>query len=300
MNDLTTTAPGPRYYIGGGNIAGILGVSKYRTPLREYQVIVGDEEALSKEKESFFRRRKAFEPVACEIFRESTGLDLVRVNHRYTDPGHDFMRAELDAEASDGGGVEIKTVHPYAAADWGNEDEGDCPIYVTAQVQHGLMVTGKPFTWVFGMVGFDDHRVYRIERDEEIIADMRAKEIAFWHDHVLPRVPPAPITVDDVKLLFSRDTGESIEAPAQIATRLNNLRDIKEQAKGLEAREKAEKEAIQLFMSGASSVSIGGKIVATWKAQDARRFDQKAFEADHPALFQKYKRVSTSRVFRIK
>lgn len=292
-----------RYYIGGGNVAGILGVSPYKTPLQEFLVITGQAEPAGAEREAFFRRRKAFEPVAAEIFAERTGLQLLRVNHRYPDPEHTFIRAELDAEASDGANVEIKTVHPFAAKAWGDEGGDACPVYVTAQAQHGLMVSGRAVCWVLAMIGFDDSRVYRIERDDEIIAGIRAREVAFWHDHVESRIPPPPANADDVLALFARDSGAVIEATDEIAKRLGDLRVRKQRLKDLEDQVEADADAVKVFMGDAATICIDGRPAATWKSQDSRRFNQRAFEAAHPAhpaLLEQFKHTTTSRVFRVK
>ncbi len=289
-----------RHYLGGGNVAGILGVSPYKTPLQEYLTIVGEAEAPSAERLSFFRRRKSFEPVAAELFQEKTGLQLVTVNERYTDREHAFIKAEIDAETAGGENVEIKTVHPLAARDWGDEGADDCPVYVTAQAQHGLMVRARDLCYVLAMIGFDDVRVYRVERDEEIIATLRKREIEFWQEHVLTRTPPPPANVEDLRVLYRRDAGNAIEATPEIADRIARLVDLTLRAKDLERAIGDEKEAIQLFMRDAASVTINGKPAITWKSQTSNRFDQAGFKAAHPDLFEKFKAASESRIFRIK
>lgn len=289
-----------RHYLGGGNVAGILGVSPYKTPLQEYLTIVGEAEAPSAERLSFFRRRKSFEPVAAELFQEKTGLQLVTVNERYTDHEHAFIKAEIDAETAGGENVEIKTVHPLAARDWGEEGADDCPVYVTAQAQHGLMVRARDLCYVLAMIGFDDVRVYRVERDEEIIATLRKREIAFWQEHVLTRTPPPPANVEDLRVLYRRDAGNAIEATPEIVERIARLVDLTHRAKELEGAIGDEKEAIQLFMRDAAAVTINGKPAITWKSQTSNRFDQAGFKAAHPDLFEKFKAASESRVFRIK
>lgn len=289
-----------RHYLGGGNVAGILGVSPYKTPLQEYLTIIGEAEAPSAERLSFFRRRKSFEPVAAELFQEKTGLQLVTVNERYTDREHAFIKAEIDAETAGGENVEIKTVHPLAARDWGEEGADDCPVYVTAQAQHGLMVRHRDLCYVLAMIGFDDVRVYRVERDEEIIATIRARELAFWNEHVLTRTPPPPANIEDLRVLYKRDAGNAVEATPEIAERIARLVDMSHRAKELDTAIGDEKEQIQLFMRDAASVTINGKPACTWKTQDRRALDQSAFKEAEPELFERFVKVSTSRVFRLK
>jgi putative phage-type endonuclease len=288
-----------RYYIGGGNAAGILGVSPYKSPLQEYLTIIGEDHT-PEDRVTFFRRRKALEPYACEIFQEETGLAIGHRNRRFTDRQLPFIRAEIDAETADQHNIELKSVHPMAARAWGEEGADNCPVYVTAQAQHGLMVTGRQLCYVLAMIGFDDVRVYRIERDDEIIAAIRAREVAFWTQHVEPRVPPDPTNVTDLKALYGKDAGLTIEATPEIADRVVSLVDRCIELKTLQTEVDADKEAIQLFMRDAAVLTIHGKPALTWKTQRASRFDQTAFKAAHPALYEQFKSASESRVFRIR
>lgn len=291
-------APAParnRHYIGGGNIAGILGLSPFKTPLQEYLTIIGDEEQPTEDQLDFFARRKALEPFAVALFERETGKKIVRANERYTDREHAFIRSEIDAE-TETENVEIKSVHPLAAKDWGPAGNDEIPVYVAAQAMHGLMVTGRRVCYPVAMIGFDDFRVYRVERDEETIAGLREHAVAFWRNHVERMVPPDPVTSEDVLRLFERDNGMSIEATPEIVAAFAEYRECKRIEK------KAEKlaEQIKLFMGEATTLTICAEPVATWKTQVSRRFDQKAFGAEHAALLEQFKRDSTCRVFRIR
>lgn len=289
-----------RGYIGGGNIAGILGVSPYKSPLDEYLTITGQVEPEDGSREAFFKRRKALEPFAAEVFEQQTGLQIVRRNERYGDSEHAFIKAEIDFETSDGCNGETKTVHPLAARDWGEAGTDEIPVYVTAQAMHGLMVNGKPGTWVHALIGLDDDRIYRIERDQETIAAIRAREVEFWNHHVLPLVPPEPTTVEDLRRLFRQDTGASIEAEGDTLIAINRLRDLHATVKPMEKEIEALKLQVQLAMRDAATITVDGKPLATWKTQTAKRFNQAEFAAAHPDLAAQFKRASESRVFRIK
>jgi predicted phage-related endonuclease len=52
-------------------------------------------------------------------------------------------------------------------------------------------------------------------------------------------------------------------------------------------------------MGEASQATVDGNVVATWRDTSRNSFDQKKFEKDHPALFEKYKKTSKYRQFRI-
>lgn len=284
-----------RGYLGGGNIAGVLGLSPFKTPYDEFLTITGGEEAPSEDQLDFFARRKALEPFAIALFERQTGKPIVRANERYTDREHAFIRAEIDAE-TETENVEIKSVHPLAAHHWGEPGGDAIPTYVTAQAMHGLMVTGRRVCYPVAMIGFDDFRVYRVERDEETIAGIRAHAVAFWRNHVERMLPPPPTTAEDVLRLFPRDNGASVEATAEIAEALAELR----QCKAAEKRGETLAERVKVFIGEATTLTLGGKPIATFKHQASSRFDQKAFAVEHPTLFELFKRAGETRVLRLK
>lgn len=292
-----------RHYIGGANVAGILGISPFRTPLQEYMTIIGEAPPATQEQQDFFKRRKSFEPVAAEIFKEKTGLDILLVNQRYNDALLPFVKAEIDFESSDDANGEIKTCHPLAAKDWGRpangEDEAsdNCPVYVTAQAMHGLGVHPRDLCRVLAMIGFDDVRVYEIHRDEELIKSLREKMAEFWHTHVLPRVPPPPKTVGDVLTLFKADLGTIAEADDATYAAIERLRELKPTTKEIVALE----DRIKVFMGPAGTLTREGEILCSWKDQSmGRHIDQKALSEAHPELAEAFKKERRARVLRLK
>lgn len=288
-------------YIGGANVAGILGVSPYRTPYAEYlSILEGRTEEQDAERARFFARRKSLEPVAAGWFEQATGLRVVRTNQRYTDAEFPFLQAEIDFETEDGCNGETKTVHPLAARDWGAPGEDACPVYVTAQAMHGLMLTpGRPRCYVQALIGFDDDRVYRIERDEETIAAMRAKEVEFWH-RVMDRNPPDPMASSDLLRMFLRDAGTSTEVEFEQAAQVYELKAVKAQIKELEQTEEALSEAVKLAFKDSAFLTVDAVPIASWKSQDTKRFNQTAFAKAHPDLFEQFKHTTTTRVLRLK
>lgn len=257
-----------RGYIGGGTIAGILGLSPFQTPLDEYLQIVNElQDELTPEKAEFFEDRRDLEPWAAKKFTRKTGLKIVRTNERYTDAGHPHFRAEIDFEPEDESNGETKSVHPNAVGGWGKPDQGDePPLYVTAQAMWGLGITGRARCYVQALIGFDDHRVYMVERDDDLIATIRQRAAAFWKYHVLPRRPPPPTNVEDLLRLYPRDSGRAVEASADIRDSLEQLH-IERQAIALHtARKETHEYAIKGFMRDATILTVNGQTALTWKA----------------------------------
>ncbi|ECD7394933.1 endonuclease [Salmonella enterica subsp. enterica serovar Westhampton] len=287
-------------YLGGSDVAGILGISPWRTPLEVYLDKVQPRiKPVAPSKQKVFTRGQRMEPYVIDLLSEETGLEIIHRGNRYIHRDYGFIAAEIDAEAASGENIEIKTVSPFKAKEWGEVQTDAIPVHYTAQAMHGLMVTGKQVC-VFGvLIGGDDFRIYRVERDEETIQAILEKEIAFW-DRVINLNPPEATTVSDISLMFEKDAGSSIEADGKALALFNDLRDMKSRYKSLGEEIAVSEEKLKLYMQEHSILTLDGKTICTWKFQVSNRFDKKLFQVEHPELYEKFKTSTTSRVFRMK
>lgn len=288
-------------YLGGSDVAAILGISPWKTQLDVYlDKVQPRAQEYNPARERILTRGKRMEPYVIDLLQEETGLEIVRRGQRYIDPEHGFIAAEIDAEAASGENIEIKTSSPFKSREWGEEQSDEIPVYYTAQAMHGLMVTGAP-RCIFGvLIGADDFRVYQVERDEETIAAIRAKEIEFW-DRVMRRDAPEPATVADVLTLYGvTDSGAAVECNEAIEADYLALKTMREEIKQLEKLADAREDRIKLYMGDASILTLRGTPLATWKRQTAMRLDQKALAREQTDIFEQYKRLSETRVFRLK
>lgn len=292
-----------RKYIGGSDVAAVLGISPWKTPLDLYlDKITPATGQPDRNKARIFSRGKTLEPYVLDILASEERLQIVNRGQRYIDPACDFLAAEIDAEYFDENlqsvqNIEIKT--SYWGKGFGDEGGDDIPVYYTAQAMHGLMVTNRQVC-VFGvLVGLDDFRVYRIERDDETIEGIRRQESDFWQ-RVVDLNPPEPSNTNDVLRMFGQDSGASIEVGDDVLKAYNELVYAKQMCKDYGEQANQAEEVIKLYMRDAATLTLDGKPILTWKSQDTNRFDQTAFKEAHPELFEQFKKVSTSRVFRIK
>ncbi len=288
-------------YLGGSDVAPILGISPWRTPLDVYlDKIQPRKEETDPGRLKVLNRGKRMEPYVIDLLAEETGLEIIRRGERYLDPDLDFIAAEIDAEAATGENIEIKTVSPFKAREWGEEQSDEIPLHYAAQAMHGMMVTSREVC-VFGvLIGGDDFRVYRIERDDVTIDAIRQKEIEFWAQ-VQARQAPEPSTVSDIFHLFgTKDSGLAIEAPDALQADVIALKSLKEDAKHLDGQIELREARIKLHMADASILTMQGQPVLTWKEQSSKRFDQSAFKAAHPDLYEQFIKTIKSRVFRLK
>lgn len=279
-------APDRATYLGGADVAAVLGVSPWISPFMLYQKKIGAfVEEITQAKQKIFDRGHRWEPIVVEMLvdeLESRGheVEIIARNQRYRDSEFPFLAAEIDLELRvDGEEVngEAKTVNPFAAKLWGEEDSDEIPIYYAAQVMHGLMIKPRRRAVIAALTGFDDKpRVHWIERDEETIAGIRAQEIEFWQ-RVQDRNPPEPTEVEDVKWLYKRDGGVVIEADDDLVLLCQQLKDMKSDAKELDARIELLSARIKARMGDAAMMIYQGKPIATWKNnKDSVKTDWKA------------------------
>lgn len=275
-------------FIGGSDVAAILGVSPWKSAFRLYQEKIGEfVEEVTPAKQKLFNRGHRWEPVVVEMLLDELrdrGHDaqIVGRNARYQDPEFPFLACELDLELLIDGeetNAEMKTVSPFAAREWGEQDTDEIPLHYAAQGMHGLMIKPRR-RCVFGaLIGADDLRVHQIERDDETIAAIRAKELEFWR-RVQERDAPDPETADDVKWLFPRDTGIVMEADSELLELCEALRKIRLAIKSDEASENVLATRIKVMLGHASTLIHNGQTIATWKSnKDSVKTDWKmAFE----------------------
>lgn len=273
-----------RYYVGGGSIAAVCGISPFQTPLDAYHSIVGTAAELDVEQEQFFARRKSLEPYVATVLSQR-GFEVVKQNERYVDSEYGFFKAEIDAETADGWTNEFKTVAPFPGntKTWGEDGHDEAPPYVTIQALWGLGVTGRERARVVAAMGFDDARIYPIERADDVIAWARSTALAFWENHVIPRTPPAPTTVADILTYITPVPDKTVEASdvAGLANDVAAFLEARTAAKAAEGVLEAAKAKIQLVMVDATVLTLNGKPVISWKPnKDSSVTDWKALALD--------------------
>lgn len=283
--------------IGGSDVAAILGLSRWRTPLDVYLDKRGELPEQPDSEPMLWGR--LLEPLILEEFARRHGVVVEKIAQSLRDINRPWMLASLDGWAPElNAVVEAKTAR--TADGWGEPGTDEIPAYYQTQVAHYMAVTGAQLAFVPVLIGASDFRVYQVERDERFLNDLAEAERAFWHDHVLPGVPPEPINAADAARLWARDNGETLEVAPEIADDVEELAALKAQAKDIEERATSIEDRLKVAFRDAAAISAGGKTLATYKAQTRRGLDTKALAAAHPDLAEQFRTESTFRVLRLK
>ena len=288
-------------YLGGSDIAAVLGISPWKTPLQLWQdkTMPAMPENNDPERMKVLNRGKRLEPYILDMIRAEHGLTITAVNQRYIDASVPYFASEIDAEAGPLN-IEIKTVSPFKIKEWGDEGTDALPLHYVAQVQWGMGITKREQCDVFALIG-DDLRRYSVLADAELIAAMRDKAQAFWQQYVATLNPPPPAGESDLYALYPRDTGEAIAIDGDDAAvaALCELRALKDEAKSISEKIAVAEGVLKTKLADAAVATLGGQRVCSWKSQSAKRFDQKAFAAAQPAMFDQFIKTTEIRVFRL-
>lgn len=305
-----------RRFIGSSNVAAILGLApevngRRHTALDVYEAKIAEEreERRDPDLELFLARRKRWEPVVVEMLREEFDAEITAINRQYVDPEVDFFASEIDAEATspDGSGetinIEIKTVSPRAFGErfgWGEPGTDEVPIQYEAQVMFGLGVTGRRRAVLAAMVGLDDMVFYPIERNEEVIARIRADCVKFWTEHVLKRVPPEPQTLADLSKLYRRPVPEKrVEADTELGSKALRLRAIASQIEALTFEHDLLEFEVKAAMRDAEMLFVDGRKVVSWPEQNWSRLDQASIKLKEKEVYKTYLLSGKHRVFKV-
>lgn len=270
--------------IGGSDVANILGEG-YQTPLDVYLSKIGEAEELDG---PAIKRGRALEPIARELFREVTGLEVLNGGPMLRDKQIPALIANVDGYAQDATTrivVEIKAPGLRAFAKM--KDHG-VPKSYYLQVQHYLSVTGLDRAQ---FVAFSAEKWellhFPIERDDELIQNMREMLHAWWEAHVVARKPPereryeiptdAIVSSGEVTVI---DTPEFRDA----ARRYFEARELADMADELVDHEKAN---LIMLMGDHQVVETVGARFLHKPTKGRSSFDQKALAAAEPLDRQK-------------
>ena len=132
---------------------------------------------------------------------------------------------------------EVKTVSPFAAGDWGEQETDQIPLAYCLQALWGLGITKHQRTLVGALVGADDLRVHLVERDEALIEESRRRAYEFWTYNVAKKIPPLPVTKGDFHKALWKKQGFISAGTPEVWQTIKRLRGIKQAQKLLKEKQ---------------------------------------------------------------
>ncbi len=184
-----------RQGIGGSDVAPIMGLSPWVSPLEVWLDKTGRSEPRDLSSNEAVRMGTELEPTVLEMYRRRhPEYRARRVNAVLRSKARPWAQASLDGITHDpelGWGVlELKT--SSREGDWA---EG-VPDHYMCQIVHYMSVTGYPFADIVALVGDRGlhYHEYRVSWDQEDMDAVTGAVDSFWHDFVEGNVMPSLVT----------------------------------------------------------------------------------------------------------
>ena len=212
--------------------------------------------------------------------------------YRWDEPGVRLI-ATIDSMSKDNRVFEQKTTNKI----W----RGELPDYWYWQgVQQAICTGVSEITWIIFDSTLDLHfHVQPVSSDEKqthIEACRRflaAIDMGIYPDdavveyrHVQERHPEG-------------EKSKEVELPMSALATIERLLLAKEQIKSAEAAEDSCKAELCAILGDAEYGLIQDELVCTWKTSQRESFDSKKFQKEHPALWDKYRKTTPVRTFRV-
>jgi putative phage-type endonuclease len=250
--------------IGGSDAGAILGVSPWTSALELWEQkrgIVQDERVPSERMVWGTRLEHAI----LAGYEEDEGVKLRktgRVFRRHAD--FPFVVGHPDAIADDRI-VEAKAVG-FLDERWGEPGSEDVPVHYFAQVQHYMMLTGRPRADLAALVGGRELRVYVIPAAPAFQEALLQEERDFWL-RVVEDVPPPPDGSESagraLRQMFPRAFPEEVIANPAMELVADQYALAREELGELEKIVASGAQVLQSFM-GARERLRGERFTATW------------------------------------
>ncbi len=265
--------------IGGSDIGAIAGLCPYRTPLDVWLDKTGQKEPWAGNEATYWGH--ALEDVIAIRYAQETG-------HGLSSPGlivHPEQAWRLgnpdrlvNAERIL---IEIKTANIRQAHRWGEAGTDEIPEEYLAQVQWYLgLLPDYPVAEIPVLLGGQDYRVYRVERNQALIDALAELGAHWWRDHIVANKPP-PVDGSEsarewIARRFPKETAPLLKSTEAIDALAAQLRDARSRKAAAEADEETAGNQLRALIGDAVGVEgawgriswkqAKGKETTDWKA----------------------------------
>ena len=295
--------------IGGSDVAAILGISPWRTPVDVWLDKTG--QSADEPPTEAMRIGTELEEYVARRYTEKTGRE-VRNHNKMIHVGcrlgnidrlvvpEGAKIAAFKGEIRTDTLLECKT----SSVDWPD----GVPLYYQAQVQHymGLVPCIEHADVAVLYLVHKKFDIHRVERDQGAIDEMAEICNEWWKKHIIGGEKPSPSSEIDCKKLYIRSSGKQVVADKTIEAKVDALIFNEGDIESLELDQKILRDAVCSYMGDADElVRDDGKTLVTWRSnRDSVSTDWKALAmAMNPSeeMIAKFQTTKPgNRVFRIK
>lgn len=265
--------------LGGSDVAALFGKSPWASAHQIWLSKTGIDGGEKKEIEVHQELGLAKQQGLVEMYlRRRPGISVEVSPEQIQHPVHSFMIGNLDGLICDETGkpvgvLEIKTAGYQKAWQWGSEETDEVPEDYNLQVHHYMAVTGLRYAEIAVEIAGYQFRIYRIERNEELINIIIDRCKDFWENYVIPRVPP-PIdgskgAAKMLSALYPDSEDREVVADENIDKLVRAFFETRRKLEDLEAEEMAGANQIKEIMKDAGYLTGPGYKIG-WKTGKER------------------------------
>lgn len=283
--------------IGASDVAAILGLSPWQTPLGVFNTKMGVPNEIP-ENLAFFGHALE-QPIADWITHKHPEVGEVVEGFAARSTVAPWLTATFDRTTTDNGRVipiELKTSSAFGREKWVD----GVPLYYAAQVQQQNFILDATYGWLAVLHGGNEPELYKIVTDWEFINDhLIPKTEAFWNDHVLTKTPPDPVTSAEAVELWPGNLEVTVEGDERLYELWGAYGQMQAEQVEVGQQLDAIKLELQKAMKDAVALTYEGRELFTWRPRAGSvRWDTKQLEKDMPELAGTYKKQGEpTRVF---
>lgn len=259
-----------KQWIGGSELAAILGLDQYRSPLDVWLQKTGRVEPFEGNEATF--RGQVFEDAVGVYMERELGADWKReATKMMYHPDHDWVigspdRMFVNQRTGERRGGELKTSGVMISVDEILDTESPKCISWLLQCQWYMMLCDTQ-KWELGWMNpFWTYHQVTIERNQPLIDQLLEFSKEWVEKHLRQDVPPEPINGSDAKWYYPTDNGETIEAGDHLAGLIQELAEIRKSLKTIEGNAERLTDAIRIAIADNTQVNVDGRKAVTYKA----------------------------------
>lgn len=286
-----------KFGIGGSDAGAICGLNPYRTAIHVYYDKTSNE--IEETDNEAMRQGREFEEYVARRFMEKTGKKVRKTNYMYQHSQYPFMLADIDRLiVGENAALECKTASPYMADKW---KDGKIPMSYQIQCYHYMAVLDLDVMYLAVLIYGKEFKIYTIERDEEIIADLIRIEKDFWENHVMARVIPTPDgskVADSVIAEYYKEAKRETILLSGFDEQLKRRQELDELMKRMETEKKQIEQELKLYLGYAENAE-NEYFRVSWKSVVSNKVDTTRLKEEQPEIYKKYLKPSVSRRFTV-
>ena len=256
--------------IGGSELAAILGLDPYKTPLDVWLDKTGRAVKFEGNEATF--RGNALEDAIGLYMERELGSDWERMpTQQLIHPKHPICRGNPDrifrhVLTGEMIGGELKSTIEKVTEDDLIDPENPKKLPWLFQCQWYMGLTGLN-RWELGWMGaYFNYTQITVNYNESLFAALIEFAEDWWRRHIVADVAPDPTNSHDVELLWPNGNGEWFNASFDLQNTICKLSAVKAEIKMLKAKESDLSERIKLAFGASSVACFEGERIATYVA----------------------------------